>query len=76
MRVDKKKEEKKKRKKEGEKKKERMSRREREREKEKKGFPFLFKIYGNRTVGFSRSKRQSWSMHRELRVGIKILEFH
>ena len=36
----------------------------------------LSKIYGNRTVGFLRSKRQSWSMHRKLHVGTKILEFH
>ena len=36
---------------------------------------FLSKIYGNRTVGFYRSKRQSRSTHRELRVGTKILEF-
>ena len=36
---------------------------------------FLSKIYENRTVGFHRSKRQSLSMQRELRVGTKILEF-
>ena len=35
----------------------------------------LSKIYANRTVGFCQSKRQSRSMHRELRVGTKILEF-
>ena len=48
---------------------------EREREEKKKGVPLLSKIYGNRTLGFSRSKRQSRSMHRELHVGTKILEF-
>ena len=36
---------------------------------------FLSKIYGNRTVSFRRSKRQSSSMHRELRVGTTILAF-
>ena len=35
----------------------------------------LSKIYGNWIVGFRRSKRQSRSMHRELRVGTEILEF-
>ena len=38
-------------------------------------FFLLSKIYGNRIVGFRRSKRQSSSTHRELRVGTKILEF-
>ena len=36
---------------------------------------FLSKIYENQTIRFHWSKRQSWSMHRELRVGTKILEF-
>ena len=44
-------------------------------EREEFFFPLLYKIYGNQTVGFRRSKRQSWSTHRELRVGTKILEF-
>ena len=35
----------------------------------------LSKIYRNWTVGFLRSKRQSRSTHRELRLGTKILEF-
>ena len=35
----------------------------------------LSKIYGNQNVGFRRSKRQSRSTHKELRVGTKILEF-
>ena len=35
----------------------------------------LFQIYGNRIVGFRRSKRQSWSTRRELRVGTKSLVF-
>ena len=35
----------------------------------------LSQIYGNRTVGFRRSKRQSWTMRRELRVGTNILAF-
>ena len=38
-------------------------------------FRFFFKIYGNRIVGFRRSRRQSRSMQRELHVGTKILEF-
>ena len=52
-----------------------QQRRETEREREKYFFSLLSKIYENRTVGFHRSKRQSWSTHRELHVGIKILEF-
>ena len=36
---------------------------------------FLSQIYGNRTVDFCRSKRQSWSTRRELRVGTDILAF-
>ena len=51
---------------------------EREREREKRGLErekIISQIYGNWTVGFRRSKRQSRSMHRELRVGTKILEF-
>ena len=36
---------------------------------------FFSKIYENRIVGFRWSKRQSQSMHRELRVDTKILEF-
>ena len=51
-----------------------VRREERER-KGKRGFSLLSNIYGNRIVGFRRSKRQSRSMHRELRVGTKILEF-
>ena len=46
-----------------------------ERERKEKIFLLLSKIYGNRTVGFHRSKMQSRSMHRELRMGTKILEF-
>ena len=50
--------------------------REREREKGKiKYFSLLSKIYRNRNVGLRRSKRQSRSMHRELHMGTKILEF-
>ena len=48
--------------------------REREREKGKK-ISLVSKIYENRTIGFSQSKRQTRSTHRELRVGTKILEF-
>ena len=33
-------------------------------------------IYGDRAVGFHQSKRQSSSMQRELRVGIRIGSFH
>ena len=47
-----------------------------EREREWKKNSLLSKIYGNRTIGFHRNKRQSRSTHRELRVGTKILEFH
>ena len=53
---------------------ERRETNKREREKKKK-VSLLSKIYGNRTVGFHRSKRQSRSMHRELHVSTKILEF-
>ena len=49
-------------------------RKEREREKGKK-ISLVSKIYENRTIGFSQSKRQTRSTHRELRVGTKILEF-
>ena len=52
-----------------------MRREERERN-GKRGFSLLSKIYGNWTVGFRRSKRQNRSMHRELRMSTKILEFH
>ena len=38
-------------------------------------FSFLFKIYGNRIIGFRRNKRQSQSTHQELHVDTKILEF-
>ena len=60
--------------------KEEKAKREREgemnkREREKKKVPLLSKIYGNRIVGFSRSKRKIRSTHYELRVGTKILEF-
>ena len=48
---------------------------EREKREKKKGLPLLFKIYENRTLGFRRNKRKSRSTHRELRMGIKILEF-
>ena len=40
-----------------------------------KGVSLLSKIYGNRTVGFCWSKRQSRSTHQELHMGTKILEF-
>ena len=36
---------------------------------------FLFKIYGDRVVGFRRSKRQSSCTRRELRVGTRIWGF-
>ena len=38
-------------------------------------FLFLSQIYGNRTVDFHWSRRQSWSTRRELRVGTKSLAF-
>ena len=50
-------------------------REKKERKKGKMIFSLLSKIYGNRTVGFRRTKRQSQSTNLELRVGIKILEF-
>ena len=50
-------------------------REKKERKKGKMIFSLLSKIYGNRTVGFRRTKRQSRSTNLELRVGIKILEF-
>ena len=46
-----------------------------ERNEKKKVFFLLYKIYGNRIIGFHQNKRQSSSTHRELRVGTKILEF-
>ena len=36
---------------------------------------YIFQIYENRTVDFHRSRRQSWSMRRELRVCTKSLAF-
>ena len=36
---------------------------------------FLSQIYENRTVDFCRSRRQSWTTRRELRVGTNILAF-
>ena len=36
---------------------------------------FLLQIYGNWTVDFYRSRRQSWTMRRELRIGTNILAF-
>ena len=48
---------------------------EREKKKRKRGFLLLSKIYGDRTVDFRRSKRQSSSTRRELRMGTKIWEF-
>ena len=38
-------------------------------------FSFLSQIYENRTVDFHRTRRQSWSMRRKLRVGTKSLAF-
>ena len=35
----------------------------------------LFQIYGNWTVGFHRSRRQSWTTRKELRIGTNILAF-
>ena len=46
-----------------------------EREKGNFYFSTFFKIYGNRIIGFHWSKMQSWSKHRELHVGTKILKF-
>ena len=71
-----KKKDKKKRKVKKEKEETRGSEREKRGERKgKRGFSLLSKIYGNRTIGFHRSKRKSRSMHRELRMGTKILEF-
>ena len=60
------------RKKEG-KKKERKKNKEEGKWSEK--FYFLSKIYGDRAVGFRRSKRQSSSTRREFRVGTRIWGF-
>ena len=38
-------------------------------------FSFLFKIYGNLTISFRWSIKQSRSTHREPHVGTKILAF-
>ena len=38
-------------------------------------FSLFSKIYENLTIGFRRSKKQSQSMKRRLRVGTKILVF-
>ena len=38
-------------------------------------FLFLSQIYGNWTVDFHRSRRQSWYTRRELRIGTNILAF-
>ena len=46
-----------------------------EKERGKWVFLFLFKIYRNLAVGFSRSEKKSLSTHYKLRVGTKILEF-
>ena len=35
----------------------------------------LSQIYGNRTVGFRRNKKHSWTTRRELRIGTNILAF-
>ena len=50
------------------------------REERENEFSFLFylffsQIYGNRTVDFRRSRRQSWYTRRELRIGTNILAF-
>ena len=36
---------------------------------------FLSHIYGNRTVDFRQSRRQSWTTRRELCIGTNILAF-
>ena len=38
-------------------------------------FSFLFQIYGNWIIDFCRSRRQSWTTQRELRVDTNILAF-
>ena len=53
--------------------KEMKEKREEERRSEK--LHLLSRFYGDRTIGFLRSKRQSSSMRRELRVGIRIRGF-
>ena len=49
--------------------------RNKQKREKKNGVPLFSKIYENRTVGFCRSKMQSRSTYRELRVRTKILEF-
>ena len=53
--------------------KERKEKREEKKRREK--LHLLSRFYGDRTVGFHRSKRQSSSTQRELRVGTRIRGF-
>ena len=46
-----------------------------EKEKRSEKLHLLSRIYGDRTIGFSRSKRQSSSTCRELHVGTRIRGF-
>ena len=62
---------KKEKKKDEERRKKKTEQRERKK-KGKRGFSFISKIYGDRTVGFHRSKRQSSSTQREQSVDTKI----
>ena len=55
--------------------KEKGKKEKREEEKKSEKLHLLFRFYGDRTVGFRRSKRQSSSTQRELRVGMRIRGF-
>ena len=56
-------------------KKERERKRRKEKKKMREKLQLLSRFFGDRTVGSGRSKRQSWSTHRGLRVGTKFSKF-
>ena len=60
---------------EGKKKKEKERKEKKEEEKRSEKLHLLSKIYGDQAVSFCRSKRQSSSAWKELRVGIRIRGF-
>ena len=62
---------------EGKKKKRKKKKRKEKKEEEKMSekFHLLSKIYGDRAIDFSQSKRQSSSTRRELRIGIRTRGF-
>ena len=64
------------RKKEGNKKKKKERKEKKEEEKRSEKLHLISRIYGDRAVGFRRSKRQSSFTRRELCVGTRIQGFH